>query len=83
MYAPLPSPPPSAPLLQGIPWTRLHFSREHYRATRLRQYRNYTNVLPEDGTPEGAAAREKLLASATPTTMVPPTAPFFDFVRNQ
>jgi hypothetical protein len=33
--------------LQGIPWERLHFTRAEYRETRLAQYRNYTNLLPE------------------------------------
>lgn len=35
--------------LQGIPWHRLHFSREKYRETRLRQYKNYENLnVPHD-----------------------------------
>ncbi|KAG2485962.1 hypothetical protein HYH03_015405 [Edaphochlamys debaryana] len=43
--------------LQGIPWDRLQFDRSTYRDTRLRQYRNYTNVLPDD---DGGAYRAEL-----------------------
>lgn len=32
-------------LLQGIDWHRLHQRRDDYRAERLAQYRNYTNVI--------------------------------------
>lgn len=35
--------------LQGIPWHRLHFSRQKYRETRLLQYKNYENLnVPHD-----------------------------------
>uniref|UniRef100_A0A0C9S6T1 TSA: Wollemia nobilis Ref_Wollemi_Transcript_10555_1848 transcribed RNA sequence n=1 Tax=Wollemia nobilis TaxID=56998 RepID=A0A0C9S6T1_9CONI len=30
--------------IQGIPWERLHFTREKYRETRLKQYKNYENL---------------------------------------
>lgn len=30
--------------IQGIPWERLHFTRESYRETRLQQYKNYENL---------------------------------------
>eukprot|EP01018_Ginkgo_biloba_P032363 Gb_29305 [translate_table: standard] len=30
--------------IQGIPWERLHFTRERYRETRLQQYKNYENL---------------------------------------
>ncbi|CAI7756901.1 unnamed protein product [Closterium sp. NIES-53] len=30
--------------IQGIPWERLHLSREKYRAMRLQQYKNYKNL---------------------------------------
>jgi len=30
--------------IQGIPWDRLHITRENYRKTRLEQYKNYENV---------------------------------------
>ncbi|XWS23868.1 hypothetical protein CRYUN_Cryun28dG0052300 [Craigia yunnanensis] len=30
--------------IQGIPWERLNFSRDKYRETRLRQYKNYENL---------------------------------------
>lgn len=30
--------------IQGIPWDRLHITREAYRQTRLEQYKNYENV---------------------------------------
>ncbi|XWS15027.1 hypothetical protein CRYUN_Cryun35bG0059400 [Craigia yunnanensis] len=30
--------------IQGIPWERLNFTREKYRETRLRQYKNYANL---------------------------------------
>ncbi|MCO5552669.1 hypothetical protein L7F22_006185 [Adiantum nelumboides] len=30
--------------IQGIYWDRLHFSREEYRVSRLRHYRNYQNL---------------------------------------
>eukprot|EP01018_Ginkgo_biloba_P033913 Gb_08016 [translate_table: standard] len=31
--------------VQGIPWDRLHFTREKYRETRLQHYKNYENLL--------------------------------------
>ncbi|XP_057818308.1 uncharacterized WD repeat-containing protein C2A9.03 [Cryptomeria japonica] len=35
--------------IQGIPWERLQFTREKYRETRLKQYKNYENLhLPHD-----------------------------------
>lgn len=35
--------------IQGIPWERLHFTREKYRQTRLKQYKNYKNLnMPHD-----------------------------------
>uniref|UniRef100_A0A7N0UN76 Transducin/WD40 repeat-like superfamily protein n=1 Tax=Kalanchoe fedtschenkoi TaxID=63787 RepID=A0A7N0UN76_KALFE len=30
--------------IQGIPWERLNFSRDHYRDSRLRQYKNYESI---------------------------------------
>lgn len=30
--------------IQGIPWERLHFTREKCRETRLKQYKNYENL---------------------------------------
>ncbi|KAK7410542.1 hypothetical protein VNO78_01392 [Psophocarpus tetragonolobus] len=30
--------------IQGIPWERLNYSREKYRETRLKQYKNYENL---------------------------------------
>ncbi|XVE95335.1 hypothetical protein REPUB_Repub02eG0088100 [Reevesia pubescens] len=30
--------------IQGIPWERLHFTRDKYRETRLRQFKNYENL---------------------------------------
>ncbi|KAL6969100.1 hypothetical protein U1Q18_042992 [Sarracenia purpurea var. burkii] len=30
--------------IQGIPWERLNFSRDKYRETRLKQYKNYENL---------------------------------------
>lgn len=30
--------------IQGIPWERLNFTRDKYRETRLKQYRNYENL---------------------------------------
>eukprot|EP00249_Psilotum_nudum_P010526 c22589_g1_i1 orf=1252-2607(+) len=30
--------------IQGIPWERLQFTRDKYRATRLHQYKNYENL---------------------------------------
>jgi hypothetical protein len=30
--------------IQGIPWERLNFSRDEYRETRLKQYKNYENL---------------------------------------
>jgi hypothetical protein len=36
--------------LQGIPWQNLQFTREHYRTTRIKQYNNYTNVIPQGST---------------------------------
>uniref|UniRef100_A0A5B7BQE8 Uncharacterized protein n=1 Tax=Davidia involucrata TaxID=16924 RepID=A0A5B7BQE8_DAVIN len=29
--------------IQGIPWERLNFTRDKYRETRLKQYKNYEN----------------------------------------
>ncbi|KAG2453208.1 hypothetical protein HYH02_002531 [Chlamydomonas schloesseri] len=40
--------PVNAKDIQGIPWERLQFNRSTYRETRLRQYRNYTNLLPDN-----------------------------------
>ncbi|KAG6407367.1 hypothetical protein SASPL_130356 [Salvia splendens] len=34
--------------IQGIPWERLHVTREKYRQTRLEQYKNYENI-PKSG----------------------------------
>jgi hypothetical protein len=30
--------------IQGIPWDRLNFTRDKYRETRLKQYKNYENL---------------------------------------
>ncbi|XP_011621403.1 uncharacterized WD repeat-containing protein C2A9.03 [Amborella trichopoda] len=30
--------------IQGIPWERMNFTREKYRETRLKQYKNYENL---------------------------------------
>ncbi|XP_043696794.1 uncharacterized WD repeat-containing protein C2A9.03-like isoform X1 [Telopea speciosissima] len=30
--------------IQGIPWERLNFTRDRYRETRLKQYKNYENL---------------------------------------
>ncbi|TYJ35526.1 hypothetical protein E1A91_A05G243000v1 [Gossypium mustelinum] len=30
--------------IQGIPWERLNFTRERYRQTRIREYKNYENL---------------------------------------
>lgn len=30
--------------IQGIPWERLNFTREKYRESRLKQYKNYENL---------------------------------------
>ncbi|TYG69706.1 hypothetical protein ES288_D05G252600v1 [Gossypium darwinii] len=30
--------------IQGIPWERLNFTRERYRQTRVREYKNYENL---------------------------------------
>ncbi|KAJ0087095.1 hypothetical protein Patl1_08498 [Pistacia atlantica] len=30
--------------IQGIPWERMNFSRDRYRETRLKQYKNYENL---------------------------------------
>ncbi|PKA57780.1 Katanin p80 WD40 repeat-containing subunit B1 like [Apostasia shenzhenica] len=30
--------------IQGIPWDRLHITRQSYRRTRIEQYRNYENI---------------------------------------
>mmetsp|Transcript_35217 Transcript_35217/g.78380 ORF Transcript_35217/g.78380 Transcript_35217/m.78380 type:complete len:493 (-) Transcript_35217:1439-2917(-) len=62
--------------IQGIPWDRLHFTREHYRQTRLRQYRNYTNVLPEDTN----LYRDEILKACKPETTK--GGRYYDFVRN-
>ncbi|XP_075518796.1 putative WD repeat-containing protein C2A9.03 isoform X2 [Primulina tabacum] len=35
--------------IQGIPWERLNFTREKYRESRLKQYKNYENLsLPHE-----------------------------------
>ncbi|KAJ9530590.1 hypothetical protein QJQ45_014785, partial [Haematococcus lacustris] len=61
--------------LQGIPWERLHWTREQYRTTRLANYRNYVNVLPEDA----AKYRPELLRRCA---SVEHSAAFFTFLRN-
>jgi hypothetical protein len=30
--------------IQGIPWERLNYSRDEYRETRLKQYKNYESL---------------------------------------
>lgn len=30
--------------IQGIPWERLNFTRDKYRETRLKQYKNYESL---------------------------------------
>lgn len=30
--------------IQGIPWDRLNFTRDKYRETRLKEYKNYENL---------------------------------------
>lgn len=30
--------------IQGIPWERMNFTRDKYRETRLKQYKNYENL---------------------------------------
>ena len=30
--------------IQGIPWERLNYTREKYRETRLKEYKNYENL---------------------------------------
>lgn len=30
--------------IQGIPWERLNFTRDQYRETRLKQYKNYESL---------------------------------------
>ena len=30
--------------VQGIPWERLNFTREEYRESRLKQYKNYESL---------------------------------------
>ncbi|CAN1791940.1 Uncharacterized WD repeat-containing protein C2A9.03 [Linum perenne] len=32
--------------IQGIPWERLNYTRDKYRETRLKQYKNYENLSP-------------------------------------
>ncbi|KAL9234249.1 hypothetical protein vseg_009137 [Gypsophila vaccaria] len=34
--------------IQGIPWERLNFTREKYRETRLKQYKNYQSIPSSD-----------------------------------
>ncbi|KAG0459907.1 hypothetical protein HPP92_023035 [Vanilla planifolia] len=34
--------------IQGIPWDRLHITRQNYRRTRIEQYKNYENI-PSSG----------------------------------
>jgi hypothetical protein len=36
--------------IQGIPWQELQFTRAHYRVTRIKQYSNYTNLIPQGST---------------------------------
>lgn len=61
--------------IQGIPWDRLNWSREHYRDTRLKQYRNYTNVLPES-----AEDLKALLSKDCKQSQ--PNGVFYEFTRN-
>ncbi|GIL91285.1 hypothetical protein Vretimale_9993 [Volvox reticuliferus] len=83
--------------IQGIPWEQLHFNRSRYRETRLRQYRNYTNVLPDNNggayraelAPLCAAPRRGGTAGVIGGDATNPAAaaavrgpPFFSFVRN-
>mmetsp|Transcript_9875 Transcript_9875/g.25381 ORF Transcript_9875/g.25381 Transcript_9875/m.25381 type:complete len:661 (-) Transcript_9875:603-2585(-) len=52
--------------VQGIPWERLQFSRDHYRKTRIISYRNYVNVVPEDPVEFRLEYRPELLKLCTP-----------------
>ncbi|GAQ83831.1 hypothetical protein KFL_001640060 [Klebsormidium nitens] len=56
--------------IQGIPWERMHFTRERYRETRLQQYKNYENL---------DVAHEELEKVCQPVTS---GAKLFDFQYN-
>ncbi|DBB18543.1 hypothetical protein WJX82_001381 [Trebouxia sp. C0006] len=60
--------------MQGIPWDRMQFSREHYRDTRLEDYRNYLNLKDEVD-----AHQEELVQECL---SVQKGGKFFDFYRN-
>lgn len=60
--------------IQGIPWERLNFSREHYRDTRLKQYRNYTNVIPDSENLKALLLKECKHSK--------PDGCFYEFARN-
>ena len=57
--------------IQGIPWERLQFTREEYRAKRVAEYKNYANLdfSPSDLDAVCLAPRE-------------PRRPFFEFAHN-
>mmetsp|Transcript_11441 Transcript_11441/g.34382 ORF Transcript_11441/g.34382 Transcript_11441/m.34382 type:complete len:443 (+) Transcript_11441:236-1564(+) len=63
--------------LQGIPWERLHFTRDQYRETRLGSYNNYTNL--EQQTAEGQRQLDKLFAECGEPTR---TGLWYHFHRN-
>ncbi|KAI3686123.1 hypothetical protein L1987_79795 [Smallanthus sonchifolius] len=56
--------------IQGIPWVSLSITREKYRQTRLRQYKNYENI------PQSGEVSEKACKVTAKTGL------FYDFRRN-
>lgn len=54
--------------IQGIPWDRLQFTRDQYRAKRVQEYKNYANLefAPAD-----------LDGMCTPLETRPVQTPFF------
>ena len=59
--------------VQGIPWDRLQFTREKYRAKRVAEYKNYANLDFDASALDGACARTRACAKR---------APFFEFAHN-
>ncbi|CAD7704381.1 unnamed protein product [Ostreobium quekettii] len=64
--------------IQGIPWDRLNFTREEYRSNRLKEFRNYTNVLNNEGQEYADYLASLELECKAPKKQ----SVFFEFLRN-
>ena len=59
--------------IQGIPWDRLQFTRDQYRAKRVQEYKNYANLEFAPADLDGMCTRLETR---------PVQTPFFEFAHN-